>query len=106
MSFVKNGPVGHIYYKSLLLAQFYLLLYIENMYFTPNVSRETLVSFCLTYAKKIDYFLKFLSKILANYYIICYYLFVQQIYCKLVRLGIKQPYQSMFVCTFFEVKNE
>ena len=31
-------------------------IYIENMYFTTNVSRETLVSFCLTYAKKSTIF--------------------------------------------------
>ena len=70
------------------------MFHVKHCGFLPNLCQKT------------DYFLKFLSKILANYYIICYYLFVQQIYCKLVRLGIKQPYQSMFVCTFFEVKNE
>ena len=28
-------------------------------------------------------------------------MFVQQIYCNLVRTGKWQPYQSLFVCTFF-----
>ena len=33
----------------------------------------------------------------------CYHYKVQRIYCNLVRVGRQQPYQSLFVCTFFMV---